>query len=231
MNSYIISAAEPEAAYRKALEMAADFTGKPEKVFSGNHPDVIVYRRTEGKTVFTVDRMREIVADSAILPNESPCKVYIIYDGEFMNTEAQNAALKILEEPPSYVVFILITSHVSSFLPTVRSRCAEITINSASAGSSEAESFALEVLRLLSAGDKTGLIKFCESSNKISNAVCRDYFSAINTVIADILCARRPNPGLSEEALFGISALADKCIRYLSANVGVKTVFGILESS
>jgi len=53
----------------------------------------------------------------------SPCKVGIIHDADRMNTEAQNAFLKTLEEPPPQTFFILTTGNPAALLPTTRSRC------------------------------------------------------------------------------------------------------------
>ena len=53
----------------------------------------------------------------------SPCKIGIIYDADRMNTEAQNAFLKTLEEPPPQSFFILTPGNPAALLPTTRSRC------------------------------------------------------------------------------------------------------------
>ena len=59
-----------------------------------------------------------------IRPNESDYKIYMI--AQDMGTEGQNALLKILEEPPSYGLFLLLTENPDKILPTVRSRCTEL---------------------------------------------------------------------------------------------------------
>lgn len=58
----------------------------------------------------------------------SPCKIGIIHEADRMNTEAQNAFLKTLEEPPPQTYFILTTGNPSALLPTTRSRCQSLTI-------------------------------------------------------------------------------------------------------
>lgn len=97
------------------------------KVFSGTHPDVITVDDPEKKTVY-VDLIRQLQADVYIRPNEGRHKVYLIPRAQDMNESAQNALLKLIEEPPSYAVFLLLTDHAEKLLPTVRSRCAELRL-------------------------------------------------------------------------------------------------------
>jgi DNA polymerase-3 subunit delta' len=70
-----------------------------------------------------VEEIRQMRDDAAVKPYASARKIYIVEDAELMNTQAQNALLKTLEEPPAYVVIILIADGTSRFLPTVMSRC------------------------------------------------------------------------------------------------------------
>ncbi len=98
------------------------------KSFRGVHPDIIRRGKPSDKSVFPVELIREICADSAVMPNEADRKVYILTDGERMNAAAQNALLKTLEEPPAHCAFILPVADASVFLPTVRSRCAQLLV-------------------------------------------------------------------------------------------------------
>ena len=93
------------------------------KVFDGNHPDFITVEDPEHKTT-AVKIVRQYREDMFIRPNESDYKVYLF--PQELGTEGQNALLKILEEPPSYGVFILLTDNPEKILPTVRSRCTEL---------------------------------------------------------------------------------------------------------
>ena len=87
------------------------------------HPDIFVTDGIKGKSKnFTVDAIREIRDDAFVVPNESDKKIYILKNGHNMNEQAQNAILKILEEPPSYVYFIIVTESKSTMLETVLSR-------------------------------------------------------------------------------------------------------------
>ena len=70
-----------------------------------------------------VDSIRQIVEEVAYPPTEGKYKVYIIDEVHMLSTGAFNALLKTLEEPPSYVVFILATTEVHKIPITILSRC------------------------------------------------------------------------------------------------------------
>jgi len=90
------------------------------------HPDITITGKQDDKSIVSVDQIRELKKDVYIVPNESEQKAYIVNDADAMNVNAQNAFLRILEEPPAHAVFILCTENPATLLPTVRSRCIEI---------------------------------------------------------------------------------------------------------
>lgn len=95
------------------------------KVMESAHPDCITVEDPEHKNV-AVKIVRDARADMYIMPNEGSRKIYIF--PQDLGTEGQNALLKILEEPPRYGVFILLTDNPEKLLPTVRSRCTELSL-------------------------------------------------------------------------------------------------------
>ena len=97
------------------------------KVMEGNHPDFITIDDPEKKTV-PVDLIRKARADIYVQPNESDYKIYLFPRAQDMGLPGQNALLKVLEEPPKYGVFILLTDNPEKLLPTVRSRCTELAL-------------------------------------------------------------------------------------------------------
>ena len=97
------------------------------KVFSGTHPDFITVDDPEKKTV-PVDLIRQARSDIYIRPNEGKRKIYLFPRAQDMGIPGQNALLKILEEPPPYGVFLLLTDNPEKLLPTVRSRCTELKL-------------------------------------------------------------------------------------------------------
>lgn len=98
------------------------------KILNGNHPDFITVDDPEKKHV-SVDLVRSAREDIYIRPNEGKRKIYMIPRAQDMRVEAQNALLKVLEEPPAYGVFILLTDNPEKLLTTVRSRCTELSLS------------------------------------------------------------------------------------------------------
>ena len=78
------------------------------------------------KSEILVDQIREAVNDVYIKPHLFPKKIYIINNADKMNIRAQNAFLKVFEEPPEYAVFILIAQNTAGILPTILSRGCEV---------------------------------------------------------------------------------------------------------
>ena len=95
------------------------------KITAGIHPDVITVDDTERKTI-SVDLIRQMQEDAFVHPNEGKKKLYLIPRGQDMTENAQNALLKLIEEPPSYAVFLILTTNADKMLPTVRSRSVQL---------------------------------------------------------------------------------------------------------
>ena len=116
---YLLCGVEGSGRRTLALRMAAALECRDEtnpgcgvcpacrKVLSGQHPDVITVDDTEHK-------------------NEGRKKVYILPRGQDLGAPSQNALLKILEEPPDYAVFLLLTTSAEKLLPTIRSRAVQL---------------------------------------------------------------------------------------------------------
>ena len=96
------------------------------KSANGAHPDIIWI--DSDKATVPVDLIRSMRADAFVQPNEGNRKIYIIPRAQDMQDAAQNALLKILEEPPSYCTFLLLTDSPDKLLTTVRSRAVELTL-------------------------------------------------------------------------------------------------------
>ena len=97
------------------------------KAAANSHPDFITVDDPEKKTV-PVDLIRQARADIYVQPNEADHKIYLFPRAQDMGLPGQNALLKVLEEPPKYGVFLLLTDNPEKLLPTVRSRCTELAL-------------------------------------------------------------------------------------------------------
>ena len=88
-----------------------------------SHPD-ISRLEPEGKSrIIKIEHIREMKSRVVLKPLEGKSQVVILEEAHKMNPEAQNAFLKVLEEPPQNVYFVLLSPDPQALLPTVRSRC------------------------------------------------------------------------------------------------------------
>lgn len=94
---------------------------------NNNNPDFIIINNEE--KVIKIDQIREMNKKISEKPINSNKKVYIINNSDTMTKEAQNSLLKTLEEPPEYVVIILIACNENKLLNTIRSRCIKVNFN------------------------------------------------------------------------------------------------------
>lgn len=101
-----------------ANKFARDILGKFEE---RDYIDIINYRCK--KSSFGVDDVRGIVDEINKRPFEGDKKVIIIYDGNKLTVQAQNALLKTIEEPPKGVFIILLCESLELILDTIKSRC------------------------------------------------------------------------------------------------------------
>lgn len=103
------------------------------KVARGVHPDIQTFSlagqvaasgaKGTKNTLLTIDTVREICSTAALRPMEGRWRVVLVDDAETLQDVAQEAFLKTLEEPPSFLVLILLCNDAELLLPTVRSRC------------------------------------------------------------------------------------------------------------
>ncbi len=96
------------------------------------HPDVKLISTADDSKAFSVEKLRHLVSDAHILPNNSDKKIYILADCDKMSQLSQNALLKIIEEPPAHAYFIFTASSKAVFLPTILSRVISLGMNEVS---------------------------------------------------------------------------------------------------
>ena len=89
---------------------------------TGVNPDLIRVTKPKDRASIGVEQARDMITAALTKPLYSRRRVTIVEDGELLTPEAQNALLKILEEPPEYAVFIIVCESSESLLETVRSR-------------------------------------------------------------------------------------------------------------
>ena len=236
LHAYIISGPEAVTA-QKAREMAAGALcesagAKPcgvcrhcRKVLKDIHPDVTYVRRqpdTTGKLrkELVVDQIRTVELDAPILPHEAACKVYILPDADTMNVFAQNAFLKLLEEPPKFVRFFLCAEKPLQLLETVRSRCATVRLEGEIQADPDAVSHAEKFLAAL--GDEAELLRCCVAMEKLDGRQAMAFVEAARELAPRYV----PNPG----ELLALEEFLAQAATYLRINGGVKHVMGYLST-
>lgn len=94
------------------------------KVFdSSNHPDIIYVKSTNIKSIGVEDIRQQVINSAQIKPYKYKYKIFIIENADKMTVQAQNSILKTIEEAPPYDIFLLLSSKINNFLPTIISRC------------------------------------------------------------------------------------------------------------
>ena len=176
-HAYIVASMSEETRHEAALRVAAAMLcesggDRPcgecrhcRKVFSGIHPDVVniapgVDDKGRKRREILVDQVRFVSADAQVMPNEAGVKVYVIHDADLMNPAAQNALLKLLEEPPASAAFVLCASNPALLLPTVRSRCALLRLNADAQADEQAVQDAQALLEAAASGSRVELLRW-----------------------------------------------------------------------
>ncbi len=107
---------------RLAAAMLSSGDSDESKAVRGVHPDVIELVPPEGKDRIGIAQVRDVIRSAQFAPMEAAHKVCLIPHAESLTVEAANALLKILEEPPRGLRFVLLAEHPSDLLPTIVSR-------------------------------------------------------------------------------------------------------------
>jgi len=97
-----------------------------EKVIRDTHPDFVMVDVLNNKTKISISQVEEIISSSSYSPIEGERKLYVINRVEDLSREGANSLLKILEDPPKFVYFLLLTESPNSLLPTIISRCQQL---------------------------------------------------------------------------------------------------------
>jgi len=246
-HAYIISASAEEG-FEKATDLSAAMLcegaalNRPcgvcrhcRKSLRGIHPDVTVITRPlddkgKPKKEIPVDLVRDrMISTALIMPNEAEKKVYIIRDAGAMNSNAQNALLKLLEEPPYFDAFILVTDNAQLLLETVRSRCVSISLS----GEEEtvdpmSREKAEKYLAILAKRDELALLSFANEQGEMTVAETTAFVKAALGLLTDMLCGRLPTAGMDRKELMRLVALMRRAQEYLRFNVSSKQLFGLL---
>jgi DNA polymerase III subunit delta' len=116
-----------DAARRFAAELLARGAVDPDnaraRTLHGTHPDLTWVAPSGAHEMLRRDVGESVVSAAARTPFEARHRIFVLERADTMNDEAANALLKTLEEPPHYVVLLLLTDRPTQVLPTISSRC------------------------------------------------------------------------------------------------------------
>ncbi|HEY5388802.1 MAG TPA: DNA polymerase III subunit [Thermoleophilia bacterium] len=101
-----------------------------ERARRGAHPDLHVLER-EGDLI-RIDQIAPVIADLSLKPFSTTRRVWVIPEVEYLHPAAANKLLKSIEEPPSYVFFLLVSDRPERVLPTIVSRCQQVEFHALS---------------------------------------------------------------------------------------------------
>ena len=116
---------------REIVAEGGDPTTHPRslKILRGVHPDVMELTGAgSASAMIRVEDIRSIEDRAWSAPLESPRKIVLIEPADRMNESAANCLLKLLEEPPPYLLFLLLTAEPGRMLETIRSRCTPVAM-------------------------------------------------------------------------------------------------------
>jgi DNA polymerase-3 subunit delta' len=125
--------AAPEVQSARTLTVAAD-NPISRRVSAKSHSDLLVLERTPGdsgqlRTVITVDEVRRTVGFFGSTAGAGGWRICVVDSADELKfPEASNALLKVLEEPPSRSLFLLVSHAPGRLLPTIRSRCRRLNL-------------------------------------------------------------------------------------------------------
>ena len=213
-----------------------------EKSKNGMHPDIKTVSPQKKRKSVNMEECRDMIMDSYILPNEAQRKVYIVTSAHTLDERVQNAMLKILEEPPQYVYFILLCQNPSAMLGTVLSRVSTFSIDESSRQDDKddlrAKEIALEICSALQAINEIELIRATVPLDG-DRALVKKTMAQFKELVNASLRARK---GLGEdstgmasrftvEELIGLNKCADEIIDACDRNANAKLLITLLSAS
>jgi DNA polymerase III delta prime subunit len=145
-------AARPEG----AIEI--DGTGKKGPLFRhiGDHPDLYWIDRGIDGTRVRISQIRALQGAMRLSPNEGGWRAAVIADAEWLNDAAQNALLRLLEEPPDRTCLVLVTASPAGLLATIRSRCQRVSWRSSARPALRSADSPEEIQQLAARLDRIG---------------------------------------------------------------------------
>ncbi len=186
-----------------------------------SNPDISFISAESGKKNISVAQIRQMRQNAFVKPHSAMRKVFIIGEAHQMNEAAQNALLKVLEEPPESVVFILAVSSRTLCLDTVVSRCAVISLSGGD-GSQELTD-AADFLKLVFSGSQYDMLLFLNKFEKDRKAT-EEFLLNVRTESV-LLLRKCYNLPTRAKILSGIYSASKTYLDLLKTNINLSLLF------
>ncbi len=185
---------------------------KCKKVLSDIHPDLHILSKDEKSTMIKVDPIRELKKKALVYPNDGNKSVFIINGAEYMNPQAQNAFLKIFEEPARHLLFILCCDAKTSLLDTIISRATVYSLGATATGTKnekeeKAVILATELLRILADENELAYLKKIAVFQK-DKELLRLTLQSMRTILRDALVLQQGGKEMLTDATETVKRLS-----------------------
>jgi len=198
------------------------------KVEAGIHPDLLRYTGEGKSRAISVEQVREIRAQAYVLPNESEKKILVLGDAHNMLLPAQNALLKILEEPPASAVFILSADNRFRLLETVRSRVSIISLESGQGARETPENSihkeaVAQMIEHMSRGEEAQVLACLSRYEKDRPGFIQMLNELRDSLLRDMISGGYKGPGSPTDPLrlWAFAAIIEETLGDAQHNVGV----------
>lgn len=197
---------------------------------AGTHPDLLIVEPLEKSSQITVDQVRALAAFLALKPHQAARKIVVLSPAQTMNLNAANSLLKVLEEPPSGSLLLLIATQPQRLPATIRSRCAQLQLARPSAeegiawlaSSPRALSEAGELLALAGGAPVRALELAASGFRSAPAQLLEDLEGLASGERSAVACATRWKALGSEHALRWLYGVTADLVRLASADLTAK---------
>lgn len=209
------------------------------KVESNNHPDVYTAKPEGKKNAVKIAEIRAICADAYMMANESDCKVYIIPDADKMEASPQNAFLKLMEEPPQSILFILLCENTAGLLATIRSRCSVFKLKVNPKLQQQGDELAESIAKALCQSKESELMYACAALDERQTALkalsalskiirAAAAYSVTGTLGGDDVLIKALSMNVKKRGLLNMQSNISKAGEYINRNVNLSLVSATL---
>lgn len=175
------------------------------KALAGSHPDITIAGGSGGSRSFHKEDVAALRSDAFIRPNEAACRVFILSGAQDLSVQAQNALLKILEEPPDGVQFLLTCDNAAALLPTVRSR---VQLFSLGNQPTDADNGLANRMAMALCAAKPSALLYASAPLLRDRPLQRATFDRLTAILRDALALRCGGPAVGPEDAAAASALS-----------------------